>query len=70
MVGHITVPQGAAIPCVIQDISRWGVRVRLNGTERVPDKFALTFDAVEKVIGCETVWRSDDEIGALTDLME
>jgi hypothetical protein len=27
-------------------------------------------DATDKVIGCETVWKNADEIGALTDLME
>lgn len=70
MIGHISVPGDAAIPCVIHDISKWGVRVRLDGAERVPDKFTLTFDAAEKVIGCETVWKSSNEIGALTDLME
>ena len=70
MMGHISMPDDGAIPCVIHDISKWGVRVRLDGTERVPDKFTLTFDATGKVIGCETVWKSFDEIGALTDLME
>jgi hypothetical protein len=70
MMGRITVPDDVAIPCVIHDISKWGVRVRLDGTERVPDKFTLIFDATEKVIGCETVWKNSDEIGALTDLME
>nr|WP_236952821.1 hypothetical protein [Methylobacterium phyllosphaerae] len=55
---------------MVHDMSRWGVRLRLVGTERVPAEFQLTIDATEKVIGCETVWKNDDEIGALTDLME
>ena len=58
------------IPCIVDDMSQWGVRLKLVGADRVPDQFVLKVDATEKVIGCETVWRNDDEIGALTDLME
>ena len=70
MMGRLTVPEDAAIPGVIHAISNWRERVRRDGPERVPDKFTLIFDATEKVIGCETVWKNSDEIGALTDLME
>ncbi|GJE12576.1 PilZ domain-containing protein [Methylobacterium longum] len=68
--GHISVAGHPALPCVVHDISQWGVRLRLVGAERVPPKFTLTINATEKVIGCETVWKNADEIGALTDLME
>ncbi|MGH1591465.1 PilZ domain-containing protein [Methylobacterium phyllosphaerae] len=68
--GRIAVAGHPAIPCVVHDMSRWGVRLRLVGTERVPSDFTLTIDATDKVIGCETVWKNADEIGALTDLME
>ncbi|AWV14269.1 MAG: PilZ domain-containing protein [Cupriavidus sp.] len=68
--GRIAVAGHPTIPCVVHDMSRWGVRLRLVGTERVPAEFQLTIDATEKVIGCETVWKNADEIGALTDLME
>ena len=68
--GHISVAGHPALPCVVHDMSQWGVRLKLVGTERVPAKFNLTINATDKVIGCETVWKSADEIGALTDLME
>jgi hypothetical protein len=67
--GCVSVAGQPPIPCVVQDMSLWGVRLRLVGVERVPPKFTLTIDAVEKAIDCETVWRNADEIGALTDLM-
>lgn len=68
--GRISVAGHPAIPCVVHDMSRWGVRLRLVGTDRIPPAFTLTIDATDKVIGCETVWKNADEIGALTDLME
>jgi hypothetical protein len=68
--GRIAVAGQPAIPCVVHDMSRWGVRLRLVGTERVPSAFTLLIDATDKAIGCETVWKNADEIGALTDLME
>lgn len=70
MAGRIVLADRSSVPCVIHDLSRWGVRLKLVGTERVPDRFTLTFNATDTVIGCETVWKSADEIGALTDLME
>jgi hypothetical protein len=70
MAGRIVLSDTSWVPCVIHDISKWGVRLKLVGTELVPDRFTLTFSATDKVIGCETVWKNADEIGALTDLME
>jgi len=52
-------------PCLLADLSRWGVRIMVNEPHAVAGQFRLLFKR-EAALGrrCRVKWRSGFEIGA------
>jgi hypothetical protein len=54
---------GAAIQCVVRNLSDEGACLVVESPVGIPDKFHLIFDSDEPDRQCKVVWRSKNRIG-------
>jgi hypothetical protein len=52
-------------PCIVQDISETGARIRVDDVVRTPANFQLIIASEDLRIDCIVVWRSETEIGVI-----
>ncbi len=53
-----------SIPCMVRDISDWGVRLKIEESVVVPEKFMLLIELEAIEVECEIAWRKKNELGA------
>lgn len=51
------------ISCVVLDLSKSGARLHIHDQSEIPDQFRLLLLANNEEHKCETVWRTDMEMG-------
>ena len=52
-----------AFECRILDLSKTGARLGIGASDIMPNRFKLLVAEEKRLYECETVWRSDQEIG-------
>ena len=49
--------------CTIRDVSKYGARLRFDNTFWLPNKFRLLIESEDIEVGCQVVWRTDNDLG-------
>lgn len=63
--GKIAFAQGAAIDCVIRNISKAGACLEVASPVGIPPAFDLLIDSSGAVNPCRVVWRTERRIGVV-----
>jgi len=61
--GEIVCPSGAAIDCVVSNLSHSGACLVVESQVDIPDVFALFLEAHKPARRCRVVWRKGNRIG-------
>jgi hypothetical protein len=54
---------GAAIDCVVRNLSDGGARLKVESPIGISETFDLVFEDDQSVRSCRVVWRKDTQIG-------
>ncbi|MGI9462954.1 MAG: PilZ domain-containing protein [Aestuariivirgaceae bacterium] len=52
-------------PCVVEDISQTGAKLKVQNVDKVPSDFQLIIESGDFQAACIVVWRSQAEVGVI-----
>jgi hypothetical protein len=55
--------RGAAISCVVRDLSDTGACLKVESPIGIPETFDLVFESDQSIRTCRVVWRKANQIG-------
>jgi hypothetical protein len=70
LTGHVLLQDGSCLPCLIQDFSAAGARIKVSATATLPDTFDLSFPLTRATFEAHVRWRTEEELGVTFEPFE
>jgi len=66
----VLLQDGSCFPCLIQDFSAAGARIKVSAPATLPDMFDLSFPLTRATFAAHVRWRTDEELGVTFEPFE